>query len=1256
MDKHDTLLLACGCAENRKMLRSILEESYNLLEAVNLQQTVLLLEQNLSCIAAVLLDITDPDKVNLDKAAKQGIASFQEQVPIIIISGDDSSEVLAGAFARGAVDVIPLHYDHYAMQRRIENIVELNLHKRHLETLVEEQAAVLRHSNDTMVDALSSIIEYRSVESGQHILRIRRFTRILLEELVRSCPEYGLTEEIISIISSAAALHDIGKIAIPDAILTKPGRLTEEEWEIMKGHAITGCRILESLSDMVNHEYLRYAHNICHYHHERWDGGGYPEGIAGDDIPICAQVVGIADVYDALISKRVYKEAYSFDTAVNMILNGECGIFSPKLLECFKYVSNKFEEVARAYADGLSPKSETFNVTLPDPVHNDGLDSLDSVQAKYQSLLHYINAFVMEINLDRGHYHLLYNPYPEFTVLRDASTFGEIEGLILDRIVVPEERERMQQLIEQGISAFLREELRKQTFWFRLRSKTPRGSELFEITLMRSSFSDASGRRVTVLCRKVENRPKAPLPVQETESRPEVSSVGEIGSIPLDSTYCCRNDRGYTFVKMGDEAYSLAGYSVEEIRTVFDNQLIELVFPEDREMLRREFSEQLAGGKDVELEHRIRCKDGRVVWVLNKSRLVVEDGQEYLHCLLVDISSTKKAYDELNKKLNRYEIILSQTENALFEWDVLADTITFSDTWKKVFGNEPISEKVRETLASGSYFHPDDVPLLMDRVAALESGSGYEMLEVRIANDQGRYLWCRFRATAIRDQEGKLLKIAGIIINIDAEKREEKALQDRAERDALTKLLNKHAGRKMAEEYIAQSQAGEVKCALLIIDLDNFKLVNDQYGHMFGDAILTQVAKEIKKLFRAQDIIARIGGDEFMVLMRGISDRKLVENRCGQLISIFENQFRRQHYNLPLSCSVGIALAPEHGSSYYELFQHADQALYQAKDQGKNTYVFYDGQEFRIRKKLATAINNRIDSDEQPGLADSNIVQYAFQRLYSSDDVEASINDILKLVGQQMNVSRVYIFENDADNTYCSNTYEWCNEGIAPEIQNLQYVSYETDIPDYQDNFDEHGIFYCPDISVLPQNIYDIVAPQGIKSLLHCAIRDNGVFSGYIGFDECVTQRMWTKEQIDVLTYFSEMLSVFLQKKRAQEKIARRVNDLTSILDNQNAWIYIIDPDTCELKYLNAKTKELAPDVKEGMCCYKELMGMEERCPGCPAQNIRQSKTCSKEIVNDQFGLRVWAEATLIQWDGTESCLLTCREVASDTVSDRCTE
>lgn len=1225
MDNHDTLLLACNCAEDRQLLSSVLRENYNLLEAGNSQQMMVLMQQNINCIAAIVADsdiCADMNDWN------------RNQIPVIMICDQDSPEVLNRGFECGAADVICIDYDSDAMLHRIDTIVQLHLSRQHLKAMVDEQAEALRHSHEKMVDALSSIIEYRSSESGQHILRIRRFTRILLEEVRRSCPEYQLTDEIVSIISSAAALHDVGKIAIPDSILLKPGKLSADEWDVMKTHAVMGCHIISSLDGVSNPEYQRYAYNICRYHHERWDGTGYPEGLSGDAIPICAQVVGLADAYDALTSKRVYKDAYAFETAVNMILKGECGAFSPKLLECFKHVADQYQSLAEAYADGLAPRSEQFDVTLPKPVDQEGGDTLNIVQGKYLCLLHYINGFVLELSFDQGHYHLRYNPYPELAALGQATSFAELRRIVLEEIVHPEDRNRMQELLDTGIEDYLDAGLRRKSFRFLLRGVEGKPEE-YDVTLLRANVNQEKNRSLAVLCRK-SAAPLGSMTGVQTETADLAMT---------DSSFCCRNDRDLTLVRFGNATDTLAGYTQKVLQEQYQNRLIQLVHPEDRKALLATLRDQFHKGSVADVQYRVIARDGSVRWVLSRNRLAVgSDGQEYIFALTIDNSHSHLAHDALQEKMARYEIILAQTENVLFDWDYQEDTITFSDTWEKIFGFEPMERNVRSHLAHGTFFHPDDIELLEDHIASMENGSNYEMTEVRIATAKGRYLWCRFRATAIRDEKGNLQKICGIIINIDAEKQSSQALQERAERDALTKLLNKYAGRKQAEEYFSRHPQ-EVNCAMLMIDLDDFKPVNDQFGHLFGDTVLTKVARILKKMFRSQDIIARVGGDEFMVLMRGISDQELLKNRCQQLINLFANTFRDMNRQLarPLSCSIGIAVTPVHGKSYFELFQHADQAMYQAKAKGKNTFAFYDGGHpsgYSQHRHMSA-----IDSDQEPGLAENSLVQYAFQRLYTSDDVDASIQEILNLVGRKMNVSRVYIFENSDDNRTCSNTYEWCNTGIQPEIENLQGISYETDIAGYVDMYDEKGIFYCPDINTLPRNIYDIVAPQGIKSLLHCAIRDRGLFRGYIGFDECVTNRMWTKEQIQALVYLSEMLSVFLLKKQEQRRALQQAEDLGSILDNQNAWIYIIDPETCQLKYLNAKTRELAPEAKPGMCCYKALMGCDRRCDGCPSLNIMQNKTDSAQLYNQKFDLNVLAEATLVQWGGVQSCLLTCRKL-----------
>lgn len=1126
---HDTLLLACGSAESRSALRAIFSENYNLLEADNCQQTMLLLSQNIDCIASVLLDITVPEKIDEAILTAPEQIHLLQRVPIIVITPAADVQNVVKAFSMGAAEAIADDCDPYVLLRRVQNIVELHRHKWHLEELVQEQASILRHSNDAMVDVLSSLIEYRSVESGQHILRIRRFTQILLQELQRSSPRYELTDKTIQIISSAAALHDIGKIAIPDAILNKPGKLNREEWEIMKGHSEVGGQIIWMLGDLADQEYLRYAYNICRYHHERWDGGGYPEGIRGDNIPICAQVVGLADAYDALTTKRVYKQAISCDRAVNMICNGECGGFSPRLLECFKHVTGKFAAVAQSYQDGDSPKSERFDTQLPAPSPKEELDALQIVRSKYQMMMHYVDATVMEVDLEQGTFHLVYNPDPNLDLFSEHNTFEELFQSIVRDVVLPEEREKVIHFLRNALPRFLREGMLRMTERFHARSRTTGQILVYDMTVMRQRRGEQEDRRFIVICKRVRED-KTVRPAKDWQYDEAVRSL-------LPARCHWRNDKDLTIVEYEEDIQNLLGYSPEEFRRTAAGSVMALIPTESRQSVYQQIHRQLAVGRKVELECQLQGAGGKIMWIMCRMYMKTDEkGTEHFHGIMLDISAFEQRNESLRRKLEQYQIILSQTENVLFEWDIPSDEIELSSNWEEIYGYEPLRRELLKNLYTNTHFHPEDSALLMDGMRAIHAGENYQLCEVRIAKADGRYLWSRIRASAVRNEEGQLQKIVGVVINIDEEKRSTQALQDRAERDMLTKLLNKTAARRQVEDYIAGSGNS---CALFIIDLDDFKQINDRYGHMFGDAVLNQISKEIRKLFRAQDVVARIGGDEFMVLMRGISDRKLVERRCAQLVTAFHNAMLDHLDGEHLSCSVGVALYPQHGKSYNELFRKADQALYATKGRGKDGYTIFDEENIPAVKNLVSAINEHIDSEEAGALLSNTLLENTFRKLYNAIDLDAALDQTLAEVGHQMQVSRVYIFENSPDNQKCSNTFEWCNQGIQPEMEFLQNVSYSVDIPNFIEQFDENGIFYCPNIMELPQDLREILAVQNIKSVLHCAIRDNGEVRGFVGFDDCLHNRYWTKEQIDVLTMFSELLSLFLLKKRAQETANR---------------------------------------------------------------------------------------------------------------------
>ena len=333
---------------NRTILEVMFRSSFHIVEATNGQEAIDRLEEDPGFVL-VLLDIVMPVKDGFDVLEYMKQKGLIEQVPVILITSETIRDSEDRAYAYGIADVIHKPFYPDIVKRRAQNIIDLYQHKANMERkLKEQEEAILakekkiQENNESLISALSSVVEFRSSETGEHIRRIKYFTRILLKYLAKYFPKYGITETQISEIARASALHDIGKIGIPDSILLKPGKLTEEEFEVMKTHTTIGCDMLKKFKKEEDNEFYRYCYDICRYHHERWDGRGYPDHLAGDEIPIWAQVVSIVDVYDALISERVYKAAFPHTVAYEMIQNGECGQFSPDIMECFELANEDF--------------------------------------------------------------------------------------------------------------------------------------------------------------------------------------------------------------------------------------------------------------------------------------------------------------------------------------------------------------------------------------------------------------------------------------------------------------------------------------------------------------------------------------------------------------------------------------------------------------------------------------------------------------------------------------------------------------------------------------------------------------------------------------------------------------------------------------------------------------------------------------------------------------------------------------------------
>ena len=553
-----------------------------------------------------------------------------------------------------------------------------------------------------------------------------------------------------------------------------------------------------------------------------------------------------------------------------------------------------------------------------------------------------------------------------------------------------------------------------------------------------------------------------------------------------------------------------------------------------------------------------------------------------------------------------------------FRWDLSSDVLTFASP----VGNAPydfpqLVENASTNLAEKGYLHPGDAHLLalyMNRIfrATVRENKARQnervTKEIRlkakgVASDE--YLWAELKLVTYY-QDGMPARAFGRLRNINEEKLQQLKLAHEAEHDLLTGFLNKTATQREAERYLMSIARMNKESALIIVDADNFKAINDNFGHLFGDAVLTDMAMAIEKNFRRTDIFGRIGGDEFVVLVRDLPSIADLEEHCQQLIGSLTRKYDNDGEELPFSVSIGIARYPEHGKKYAELFAKADRALYESKEKGKGCYSIYKASLLGAASVVSTRDPMHAADIRQRAFKD-NMIEFIFQLLYETKNPDATIDLSLGMFGKQFSIDRVAIDRyNKTTNTYV-NAYEW----LSPRGVSLRNETHSPDLYAHIDSRNQmilsrykptpYGVMsLCRDTSKLAEKYQAAAHMFKNAAFAHCKITHGTEDLGCVAFESAVGPRTFTEEELSALSVFAVMLGNVLLGRKTDEALRHENEQLKAILDYMQEMVYVVDKDTYEPVFFNRTIRQAVPENSAKEPCYYRFHSLEGPCPDCP--------------------------------------------------------
>lgn len=800
------ILIADDSQMNREILSDILADEYDIVEVENGLQAIAYLESYSHTIALLLLDIVMPEADGFEVLAYMNKYRLIEDVPVIMISSETASSYISRAYDFGVTDYLQRPFDASVVKRRAANTIALYAKQRRLVGIVADQIEQREKSSRLMVDILSHIVEFRNGESGLHVLHINIITEMLLRCLIQKTDRYDITPQDIALISTASALHDVGKIVIPDAVLNKPGRLTPDEFAVIKTHSMAGASMLAGLAAYQNEPLLRVAYEICRWHHERYDGRGYPDGLSGDDIPISAQVVALADVYDALTSERCYKKRFSHDVAIRMITNGECGAFNPLMLECLHDVGDRIERELQVSGTPVQ-QSKKLNRITTEMLNYDELNANTKILAQLESeriKTKFFAGAVQDITF-------AYQFSPPLLTLSPHGAFClGLEETVVDPLG----------------SAKLSGHCDAELFSRMVEAAPQTNAEQPDFSVEGRCLICGNEKTCRAICRAIwvfEDQPQLMGIVGKLMELEEGAAVGE-GALRLrDAAEQFLEEAVRTWV--GEDAHSLSGQQAWMLRRylgmVFD--VVRLVDYRKRAVM------------DMDNEGRIRRCPGCCYDVWGK-------GEACGNCISARVFEKKG-------RVSKFE----------FAGEVLHHVVAM---YVKIDGH-PYSLEVVTRL--------DDETLI--------SGFGNQKL-----------------IEAITRQNTRLYK------------------------DVLTSVYN----RRYYEERLCR---GETAAAVAMMDIDDFKRINDLCGHQTGDQALRLVAETVLACVRKEDATVRYGGDEFIVVFKDIP-KEAFRERLEDIRARVEKLRWEPSEQVKLSVSIGGIYGP---GEVEQMIPEADRLMYEAK-------------------------------------------------------------------------------------------------------------------------------------------------------------------------------------------------------------------------------------------------------------------------------------------------------------------------------------